>query len=170
MLALLALIWNGALNGAMGCLFLFKPSILLSFFYTGELDSFPAPDAFLTSICQYFGVTLLTLSFLYLHYIPFADKRGPGLRMAMMLSLLYIAVALTRFLPEDASPSASTFEYMKDALEGSLGSTLSELVGGAKAVAPNKQEAAIRTLVIQGFTFALSLAGMLTAPKKAKKD
>jgi hypothetical protein len=59
---------------------------------------------------------------------------------------------------------------MKDALEGSLGSTLSELVGGAKAVAPNKQEAAIRTLVIQGFTFALSLAGMLTAPKKAKKD
>lgn len=108
MLALLALIWNGALNGAMGGLFLFKPSILLSFFYTGELDSFPAPDAFLTSICQYFGVTLLTLSFLYLHYIPFADKRGPGLRMAMMLSLLYIAVARKFFHPNPTHPSALT--------------------------------------------------------------
>jgi len=174
MISSLALLWNGLLNGVYGALFLTNPAILLSFFYNGDTTSISTVDPLLDSICKYFGVALCTFSFLYMHYLPFPDKQGPGLRMAMMLSAGYMLVALSKFLPETAGTEeggAASYTSVFSSIEAAL-----EAVGfgtaGADVVDNKKRDAAIRTLAIQGFTFAISMVGMMKAPKskKGKKD
>lgn len=85
----LALALTGGLSGVYGYLFLASPSSLISAYR----DSSFAVDELMSSVCKYYGATLLVVAFLTLHYIPFPEKHGPGLRLSMMLALSYCAVA-----------------------------------------------------------------------------
>lgn len=99
MIPALALFWNGAICSVYGYLFLANPGFLLSNYYgtSQEIDSVSG------SICRYYGATLLCLAFLFLHYIPFKEKQGPGLRLGMMLSGAYVVVAAYRVVLEKVS-------------------------------------------------------------------
>mmetsp|Transcript_15007 Transcript_15007/g.29875 ORF Transcript_15007/g.29875 Transcript_15007/m.29875 type:complete len:134 (+) Transcript_15007:18-419(+) len=127
----LALALTGGLSGVYGYLFLASPSSLISAYR----DSSFAVDELMSSVCKYYGATLLVVAFLTLHYIPFPEKHGPGLRLSMMLALSYCAVA------------AHTL-----------------FMGGS-----GNEEAARRTLMVQGVAFVVSFVGAKAAPKK-KKD
>jgi hypothetical protein len=155
MLSTLALVWNFALSAAYGWLFLTSPTTLLSFFYNGDFTSITTIDPFLDSICKYFAVALFTHAFLYIHYIPFTDKQGPGLRMAMMLSMGYIMVAMSKLVPEGATLSPESAKATLEALFAAVS-------GG------EQNGAAVRTLAIQGATFVVSFVGMRAAPKPVK--
>jgi len=60
----------------------------------------PLPPLTLT-LCRYLGVTLLTFTFLFLHYIPSPEKRGPGIRFILILSFGFAAVAGYRVYGEE---------------------------------------------------------------------
>ena len=97
MIGKLCLAVNGLLYGMYGYFFMTNPMALLGkFFGPQSPQHFVVGDIFLEEtfkgICRYFGVAQLTFSFLFFHYIPFEDKRGPGLRLALMLAIGNIAV------------------------------------------------------------------------------
>ena len=135
MISELALFWNGAICSTYGYLFLANPSLLIDNYYSMSIEVTPV----LQSICCYYGATLLTLAFLFLHYIPFKEKQGPGLRLGMMLSMAYMCVAGYRVVMEKDTATA-----------------------GALA-------AANKTMILQGVTLAVSFFGFKAAPKPDKK-
>ena len=130
-----ALFVSGTVTLLYSLFFLFAPNALLSWFYGSPVHV----EQVAASLCQYFGVTNFCLAFLYLHYLPFADKHGQGLRLAVMHCGGNLMVALHRIY-----------------LSGSGSSWTSGIV------------AAKKTLIIQGVMLLLSNIALKKALREAK--
>ena len=136
-LSTISLGWVGLLTLAYSLLFLFKPDVILSGFYSTEV--FVGSDPLLTNICRYFGASQLVHAAVFLHCIPNAEKHRQGLRLALMLSFVYILVALHRIV-----------------MEGSIIDNLA-------------RNAAVKTIAVQGFTFFLCFLGVHSCEAGKKK-
>ena len=134
----LALLACGLLALAEGGVLLYDPAMLFSAYGRPALKLTTTEGAVLLSLARYFGASLLTFGFLFVHLILHAEKHSAGLRTAAMFYGLCTGVAGYRYYEAGLANDMAT------------------------------RDVALKSGALLGAALVLSVVGMLAAPKSEK--